>query len=160
MNCERMETRLVAFLDGRLEAAERVEVDAHLAGCAACRARAEEFRALWGVLDAAPAFEPSAAFDARLRQRIAGEPRAWWLGWLVPSPRMAVAAALLVILSISIVSLAPPPETATAQVAQNSSEEEFKLINNLPLLEDYDVLTNFEVLTELSKAPAKDNREM
>lgn len=160
MNCERMETRMVAFLDGRLGTAERREVEAHLAECAACRTRAEEFRALWGVLDAAPALEPSAAFDARLRQNIAAEPRAWWLGWLVPSPRMAVAAALLVILSISILSLAPPPETETAQVVQNPSEEEFKIINNLQLLEDYDVLANFEVLSELSKAPAQNQREM
>jgi anti-sigma factor RsiW len=37
MRCEQIREQLVAYLDGELDAAEREEVDIHLAGCPACR---------------------------------------------------------------------------------------------------------------------------
>ncbi|MDP3908783.1 MAG: zf-HC2 domain-containing protein, partial [Gemmatimonadales bacterium] len=39
---------LHAYLDGEVTAAERAEIEAHLAGCAACRTRLDEERALIG----------------------------------------------------------------------------------------------------------------
>ncbi len=159
MNCERMEKRLIAYLDERASAAERREVEAHLAACTACRTRAEEFRALWGVLDEAPAVEVSPEFDARLRARIAAEPprQSLWAS-LAPSPRLAFAAALLLVLSVWISSL--PPNPAQNPPVATTSEAEFKMIKDLPLLEDYDVLANFEALSELPPQPVTDNREM
>jgi anti-sigma factor RsiW len=159
MNCERMEKWLIAYLDERATAAERREVEAHLAVCIACRTRAEQFRALWGVLDEAPAVEVSPAFDARLRARIAAEPprRTLW-AWLAPLPRLAFAATLLLALSVWISSL--PPNPAQNSPVAPSSEAEFKMIKDLPLLEDYDVLANFEALSDLPPEPVTDNREM
>ncbi len=159
MNCERVEKRLIAYLDERASAAERRDVEAHLDACAACRTRAEEFRALWSVLDEAPAVEVSPAFDARLRARIAAEPprQSLWAS-LVPSPRLAFAAALLLVLSVWISSL--PPNPAQNPPVATTSEAEFKMIKDLPLLEDYDVLANFEALSELPPQPVTDNREM
>jgi len=158
MNCERIETQLIATLDGRARESERREVEEHLAGCAACRARAEEFRRLWSVLDEAPAVEPSLGFDARLRQRMAAKPRPRRFAWLVPSPRFALALSLLVLLSVWITS--GPREPVENTAANTATEEEFKMIENLQVLEDYDVLANFDPLTELPPAePAKD-REM
>ena len=158
MNCERIEKQLIAYMDGRATAAERSEVEAHLADCGACRTRAEEFRLLWGVLDEAPQAETSPAFDARLRARIAAEPprQSLW-AWLVPSPRLALAVSLLLVLSVWISSV-PAPGPAVAEVAQ--SEAEFKMIKDLPVLEDYDVLANFEALSELPPQPVDENRPM
>ena len=158
MKCERMEKRLIAYLDGRASAAERREVEAHLAACGACRTRAGEFRALWGVLDEVPPVEVSPAFDARLRARVAAEPprESWW-AWLVPSPRLAFAASLLLVLSLWISSLPQNPPQAPA--AAPGSEAEFKMIKDLPVLEDYDVLANFEALSVLPPQPAA-NQEM
>ena len=51
LNSAAMESKLVEYLDGRARPAERHAVEEHLSGCAYCRLRAEEFRALWGVLD-------------------------------------------------------------------------------------------------------------
>ncbi len=64
----------------------------------ACHERAEDFRKLWGVLDEVPLVEPSLGFDARIRARIAEEPRPRWLSWLVPQPRLAFSMALLLAL--------------------------------------------------------------
>ena len=66
MNCGQMENRLIAYLDGKANRTERREVEAHLAACAACRTRAEEFRLLCGVLDEVPMKEPSAPVKLRL----------------------------------------------------------------------------------------------
>ncbi len=157
MNCKQMENRLIAYLDGRASDAERRDVEAHLAACVAYRTRAEEFRRLWEVLDEVPMQEPSPAFDARLRARIAAEPpRPSWWAWLVPSPRLAFAVSLLLLLLVWISSRPP----AVVPGLSATSEAEFKMIKDLPVLEDYDVLANFEPLSELPPKPANDNREM
>jgi len=156
MNCEKMEARLIAYMDGKATEAERHEVDLHLIACAECRTRVEEFRRLWTVLDEAPLTQPSPAFDAALRQRIAGEPaRTGWSGlWAwIPAPRLAFAVSLLLILSVWISSTPSGPGVNPNELAQH--EEEFKMIKDLPVLEDYDVLTNFEALSEL---PPKSDR--
>jgi anti-sigma factor RsiW len=150
MNCERISTELIAYLDGRAGAAERHEVETHLAVCAACRARAEEFRGVWKALEEIPVVEPSLGFNAQMRQRIAMEPRPQRWTWLIPSPRLAFSLSLLVALSVYI-SSRPPAMTESAP----PTEEGFKMIKDLPVLEDYDVLSNFEALSELPQAPAQ-----
>jgi anti-sigma factor RsiW len=161
MNCERMETRLLAYMDGRATDAERREVDLHLIACADCRARVEEFRRLWAVLDEAPMTQPSASFDAALRQRIAAVPaRPGWASlwsW-IPAPRLAFAVSLLLVLSVWISSMPTGPVRNPTELAQH--EEEFKMINDLPVLEDYDVLANFEALSELPPKPDQTNGKM
>jgi anti-sigma factor RsiW len=147
MKCEDVSKELIAYLDRRANSAERVMVEEHLAGCAACRARAEDFRKLWSVLDEVPIHEPSLGFDARLRQRIAAEPRPRWFTWLVPQPRLAFSMALLVALSIWISRLpqSQPPSFANAP----SEEEQFQMIDHLGVLENFDVLSKSDVLSEL-----------
>ncbi|HYT21633.1 MAG TPA: zf-HC2 domain-containing protein, partial [Candidatus Polarisedimenticolia bacterium] len=68
-----MENRILPYVDGRLKEGERQEVEKHLAACAACRLRVNEFRAVSGLLDELPVIEPSAAFDVRLWARVAAE---------------------------------------------------------------------------------------
>ena len=103
MSCSRMEKQMLPFVDGRLKASEQREVEAHLAGCAACRVRVNEFRAVSGLLDELPQIEPSGAFDARVRARVAAEPvkQSWWTVF-APSPRAAFAASLLLLATIWI----------------------------------------------------------
>jgi len=151
MNCERISTELIAYLDGRAGAAERREMESHLAACAACRARAEGFRGVWKALEEIPVVEPSLGFDARIRQRIAAEPRPRPWSWLMPSPRLAFSLCLLVALS-AYISSRPPAMTESAP----PTEEGFKMIKDLPVLEDYDVLSNFEALSELPQAQPQD----
>jgi anti-sigma factor RsiW len=150
MNCERIENQLIAYLDGKAKPAERRQVESHLAECAACRQRVDEFRLVAGLLDELPAITPSPSFDAELRARVAAEPqRASLWGWMMPSPQFAFAVTALLVCSIWLTSIRPgrPPVAPSAQ--QSSSEIEFNVINNLPVLEDYDVLSNFDALSEL-----------
>ena len=45
MHCEELHPRLLEFVDGDMSAEERAAVRAHLAGCPACRAEADQLRA-------------------------------------------------------------------------------------------------------------------
>lgn len=141
MKCEEVSKQLIAYLDRRANSADRLEVEAHLAGCSACHARAEEFRKLWGALDEAPLVEPSPGFDARLRQRIAAEPGPRWFRWLVPQPRLAFSLALLLALSAWMVRMPAP--------AMHNGDADFEAVKDLGVLENYDVLSKFDALSEL-----------
>jgi anti-sigma factor RsiW len=165
MNCEQISNQLIAYLDGRANAAERRDAEAHLADCAACRLRTEEFRRLWDVLGEAPVLEPSLGFDARLRQRIAAEPRPRLWDWLMPSPRLAFAVTLLALMSVWVSSRPRPTADQLAVVPQ--SEQEFQMIKDLRVLEDLDVVSSLDALSELPPAPpaqvpaqTRTNREM
>ena len=150
MNCEKVSNSLIGYLDGRATDAERSVVEAHLKLCAPCRERADEFRRLWNVMSEVPAIEPSFAFDARVRQRIAaaGRPRLW--AWLMPSPRLAAAVVALVGLSV-FVSVQPNKPISMGNSTANS-EEQFRMIKDLGVLENYDVLSNFDALSDLPGA--------
>lgn len=137
MSCKRMESKILGYVDGRLKEGEQLEVEKHLGNCAACRLRVNEFRAVNGLLEELPAIEPSAAFDLRVHARVAAEPvkQSWW-AWFTPSPRVAFAAAILLLASVWVGTHSynnppplPPEDTA--------------------VLENLDVLSNFDVLTEL-----------
>ena len=98
MSCERMESRLLGYIDGRLKESEKREVEKHLTTCAPCCMRVEEFRAVSGLLDELPVIEPSPEFDARVHALVAAEPvkQNWW-AWLKVSPRVAFAASMLLL---------------------------------------------------------------
>src|SRR5450432_1064439 len=137
MSCESIENRILPYVDGRLKVGEQREVEKHLAGCAAWRVRVSEFRAVSGLLDELPQIEPSGAFDARVRARVAAEPvkQSWW-AWLAPSPRVAFAASMLLLATIWIGSR---PDIALTGVPV----DEAQIVNDMPVLENFDVLSNF-----------------
>jgi len=157
MKCEDIEKGLIAHIHARATAGERRDVEAHLASCAACRARAEEFRSVAALLGEVPAVEPSFGFDARMRQRIAAEPQRGWFEWFAPQARLAVSAAMLVALTVWMVrpgkapgGSAPTPATTAAAAA---SDQDFDAVRDLGVLENYDVVTNMDALSQL--VPAK-----
>jgi len=162
--CAALESKLVEYLDGRALPADRHAVEEHLSGCASCRLRADEFRALWTALDDLPAISPSPAFDASLRARIAAEParRGFW-NWM-PSPRLAFAVTALVAMSIWL-SSTPRVNTkpslvshAIQSIEENkvtvTAESDFGMIRDLPVLENFDVVSKFDALSELPVSPS------
>lgn len=149
MKCEDVSKELIAYLDRRANSAERMEVEDHLAGCAGCRKRAEEFRKVWNVLDEMPIEEPSLGFDARIRQRIADEPRPSWFRWFVPQPRLALSMALLVALCVWVSRLPRDYSTTATMPAPVTEQQQYQVIENLGVLENYDVLSKFDALSEL-----------
>jgi anti-sigma factor RsiW len=147
MSCNRIESKILSYVDGRLKASEAREVETHLETCASCRLRVNEFRAVSGLLDELPQIEPSPAFDARVRARVAAEPakQSWW-AWLAPSPRVAFAASMLLLATVWIGSRPTPDAVAPVTVA----DQEMRIESDMPVLENYDVLSSFEALTDLS----------
>ncbi|MFZ0820399.1 MAG: zf-HC2 domain-containing protein [Candidatus Acidiferrales bacterium] len=150
MSCERIEKRLVSYLDGRAKESDRRAVEAHLVDCSACRARVEGFQGVWNILGELPDHEPSGAFDARLRARLATEPvhQGFWAG-VLPSPRFALAVTVLAVFCVWLSSRPVPPP------AQVGTEAEFRMIQDLPVLENFDVLSGFDV-SQPSVSPLKD----
>jgi anti-sigma factor RsiW len=139
-----MESKILGYVDGRLKESERLEVEKHLAACAGCRLRVNEFRAVSGLLDELPMIEPSRAFDLRVHARVAAEPvkQSWW-AWFMPAPRVAIAASMLLLASLWIGTRSNNPP----QIAQE----------DIPVLENLDVLSNFDLLTELPQPVQADD---
>jgi anti-sigma factor RsiW len=147
MSCGKMESRILAYIDGRLSESERLEVEKHLASCVPCSVRVNEFRAVSGLLDELPVIEPSPEFDLRVHALVAAEPvkESWW-AWLRVSPRVAFAASLLLLAAIWMGHWAP---NSTAPLPIDMQQADAQMMQDLPVLEDHDVLSNFEPLKDL-----------
>jgi anti-sigma factor RsiW len=149
MSCKRIEGKLIAFMDGRASESDRRVVGNHLKECAACQARVEGFSGVWEMLNEVPVVEASQAFEARLRARIAAEPRrhGFWASvtTMLPSPRLALAVALLAVFSMWQSSRPVAVNETTVPV---SADAEFRMIQDLPVLENYDVLTSLDALSQ------------
>jgi anti-sigma factor RsiW len=149
-----METRLLGYIDGRLKEKEQREMEKHLAGCPACTVRVNEFRSVSSLLDELPQIEPSAAFDIRVRARIAAEPvkQNWWSWWA--APRVLVAASMLLLATVWVGHR--PADTTNMASSYNGDETQIMQDQDWPVLENYDVLANFEPLTELPQPVSAD----
>ena len=146
MSCERMESRILAYVDGRLKESERVDAEKHFAVCSACRIRMNEFRAVNDLLGELPMVEPSPAFDVRVRARVAAEPvkQSWW-AWTRPSPRIAFAASALLLAMLWI----GYRQEAVPQLPFTPEQADAAMMQDISVLEDHDALSNFEPLKEL-----------
>lgn len=86
-SCDRFGSEVGAYLDRELPGALRLEFEAHLSGCAACREALAAQRQLGASLQALAPIEPSPQFEARFWARIAREEhtpgplRAWLERW-------------------------------------------------------------------------------
>jgi anti-sigma factor RsiW len=146
MSCSRMERRILAYVDGRLKESERLDVEKHLAVCSVCKLRVSEFRAVSSLLDELPQIEPSEGFDLRVHALVAAEPvkKSWW-SWVAVSPRVVFAAALLLLATVWI-GTRPMESPAIA-------EQDLPVVENA----DYDVISSFAPLADLSQAPADED---
>src|SRR5215467_3585342 len=156
MSCNRMESRILPYVDGRLKAGEMKEMEAHLKTCAACQMRVSEFRAVSGLLDELPQIEPSGAFDARVRARVAAEPvkQSWW-SVFAPSPRVALAASMLVLATVWFGVL--PNENVVQP--QGGLVDQESVVSDLPVLENFDVLSNFDALSDLPQQAGDESNQ-
>jgi len=139
-----METRILGYVDGRLKESERLEVEKHIANCAPCRLRIEEFSAVSGLLDELPVIEPSPEFDTRVHALVAAEPEpktSWW-AWMHVSPRVALAASFLLVMALYL-------GYRSNSVQIDLPNDDQAMLQDLPVLEDHDVLQNFEPLKTL-----------
>ncbi len=125
MNCEKYRDALTeAALAAQADAAPRAPRDAalraHLEACAACRAELERLRALAAAIDTGlaqiAAADPSPAFAARIRARLAEEADRRASRWHTWAPTLAGALTAVVLLAWFATRFdsepQAPPETA------------------------------------------------
>ena len=85
--CERFADALAAMVDEAPEPRDRRRVDAHLAGCEACRELLADLRAIRSLAATLEPIEPPARVWHDVRRRVAAEGRAprvaagWWSRW-------------------------------------------------------------------------------
>jgi hypothetical protein len=104
------------------------------------------------LLDELPTIEPSAAFDLRVNARVAAEPakQSWW-AWLTPSPRVAFAASMLLLATVWIGSR-PQENSLSANDIENINQ-------NMSVLENYDVISDFGALSDLPQPVQGDDTD-
>ncbi len=105
MTCGEVDARFDAYVDGTLGVRERAAVDAHLAGCAACRAALAELRGLVANAHALPQrIEPPRELWTGIAARITERPPArgtvWWRERAFWAGVSAAAATLVLVLGV------------------------------------------------------------
>jgi len=169
MNCKGIQELLPDLAAGMADATP--EIERHIAGCAACAARLDEFKKTMALLDEWQAPEPSPYFDtrleARLREEMARPPASWYRRWvhgivMRPVWTMSVAAVLFTvaiaagnrsyIVQTDIIATKPPslglpvqPGTAVADLQA--------LENNDELYADFDLLDQLQVQDDVTANP-------
>ncbi len=113
MKCERARLWFSDLIDGSIQPAQRVVLEAHLAACAACAEEVRSLRAVWSGLDAMPSLEPPATLRATIWQRIEAHQTqadrsarrarpSWFTGWVRVTTVTAGAVALLALATVSV----------------------------------------------------------
>jgi len=103
---------------------------AHLAGCAGCRAYSRS----WELTGDYPAIEPSAGYFRGIRRKLAPAILRF------AAPLAAAAAALLMALLLT------QPSGGVKPAVPAVTEEERELVENLDLLQNYELLRTLELV--------------
>jgi anti-sigma factor RsiW len=112
---------LHAYVDGELDPAKSLELEAHLAGDASARAACERLREMSAAIRDKAQYHPApAALASRLRGAVPAAPdasalRSAWRGWLKPA--LAAAAVAAVTWVAAIATLSPVADERIAQEA-------------------------------------------
>ena len=110
MTCAEFEVLITDYIDGTLPASERAAVESHLAGCAGCRALAEDIGSAVRILAQAKPVEPPADLITRIsflapagRVRAPHEEQGWWSRWAsqwiqpILQPRLVMSMAMTIL---------------------------------------------------------------
>jgi anti-sigma factor RsiW len=151
-----VEELLLPYLRGEVDPPERREVEAHLDGCAECRAARDDFAAIAeGLRDALPAppVVHWGAYRALLRERLDRRARSGPGPWsLRPWPAALAAGLVAVLVYVSGPWLGQlrtaDVDLAVAENLRLASRLElirrFEVVQRLELLEDLDVIAGLE----------------
>lgn len=84
------------YLDGELNAAQRIEADAHLADCTECAARLANLRVLFNEIASLPDLELPRDLSASVLQKVTPPPTAMTPSWI---PALILLQALLALIA-------------------------------------------------------------
>lgn len=103
MRCNQTEKLLSRSFDERLTAGEQRKLESHIESCPRCRALADEYRVMLGILRSDSSPEAPAYFWQRLQPRIE-KPAA--SGWLPLGKQLGLRAIPLALLMIAVLASA------------------------------------------------------
>jgi anti-sigma factor RsiW len=147
MTCADRREALLAYLEQELGSTERADLEAHLAGCEACRLALEAERRLSGALASLPAVEPSRDFEARFWARIAREkdaPVGWRRRLFTWRLALALGGAAAAVVAVVLAVRAPSEPDVDLQIVANS-DEDYEILED----PDLDVIEVSDVLEQL-----------
>lgn len=127
MTCRACRDQLSAYREGELADPLRKELDAHLAGCAECRAQLAELEQMIQQMKGLPSVVVPADFRSRVWQRIEKESgfqrlrRAILEPWYLKLPVEALATAAVILIVVQVVRVAGPEKMATAPPLQEAT---------------------------------------
>lgn len=107
MQCEDARAEMTAYLAEEVGRETRTRLEAHLAGCAPCRANLEAFRETWAALEALPAPGPSPDLEARVLAQVRAEAIPRRAGHRLRPIRVPIAALIAAFVSIGLSRLLP-----------------------------------------------------
>ena len=130
MNCRRARTLISQFIDEELTSAEKKRFDSHVQGCASCRDRLEETRALHGLFASAPRFPAPYGFATRVMANLEEEKASPLRRLLSIRPfflRTTQVAFALVVITVGIISGNMLLTERINPVGQTAVQETFSL---------------------------------
>jgi anti-sigma factor (TIGR02949 family) len=139
MDCQDIRPHLLDHQRGRLAAADRDRVAAHLATCEACRRAAAVEAELSDLLERRlPVHAAPLALKRRLAARLSTEPEARpaparrpWMRRIAPPLASALAAAALVLVSVRAINPgAFHPESPTRQMAAEGVNDHLRVVQS------------------------------
>jgi predicted anti-sigma-YlaC factor YlaD len=141
---------LVLFFYGELNATERLQVERHLKGCAACRDELEQLRTFLEILPKKQlkiSPEEILSFNERVSRRLRPKPKRPF------SPVMGWSLATATIAALLLITLRPPiPEQKQAGPAMSvQMVNDFNKMPETEMLLNLDLLQNMDMLLELEK---------
>ncbi len=119
INHSDMQTKLAAYAGGDLDQVQRLQVEAHLAGCASCRAELADLRTALRLIRTTPEAEPPPWLATRIMARIREEEglkRGWLQRFFFPlQVKLPLEVAALLVVCVTGYYLARTVETDLQQ---------------------------------------------
>jgi len=155
-----VEELLIAHRRGELEEAERARVEAHLAGCAACRESLAAYAGLMGELErSAPPAPPIqwGAYRAELREKLerrTARPSAAWSAVWRPAPALVAAGLLAALVYAGLPGGVREPAGGDPLAFENAIlASRLDMIATLDVVQRLDLLEDFDVINLLDGPP-------
>ena len=111
MDCKKVRKKLSSYLDNEINLDQKSKIKEHLKKCKACSSWLKQLRQIQSLVQKIPSQKPEPGFYERLSSRLSKKKIAlkerlfgWGYSWRF-SPRIAIAASIILILSISLLYL-------------------------------------------------------
>src|SRR5262245_48355703 len=120
MTCDIARERINELVDGGLDRAARAELDAHLSGCTACAALAEDLEVVRRASRSLPTIVPPERVWTAISRELGARPVAARPSRSLEWVKVGLAVAAVLLAAIAITILVRRGRVAPSEVAQNA----------------------------------------